>query len=118
MNLLFKALQDETRRHILEMLRERDLTAGEIGSAFSISAPSVSYHLDLLRQAGVVSSRRQGQFVIYSLETTVFDESLSWILGFVKKGKNHAAKRKSDKSKLVRNRPAPRAIPRHCTALG
>ena len=99
MNLLFKALQDETRRRILDMLRLRDLTAGEICQAFSMSAPSISYHLDLLRQAGLVSSRKQGQFVTYSLETTVFDESLGWILNLVKKGKTHANKVKPDKTK-------------------
>jgi ArsR family transcriptional regulator len=64
MNLQFKALQDETRRHILEMLRDRDLTAGEIADSFAMSAPSISYHLDLLRRAGLVSSRKQGQFVL------------------------------------------------------
>ncbi len=87
MNLLFKALQDESRRHILDLLRDRDLTAGEIGKAFSMSAPSISYHLSLLRRAGLVSSRKQGQFVTYSLETTVLDESLGWILGLLNKGK-------------------------------
>ena len=53
MNLLFKALNDNTRREILELLKEKDLTAGEIADQFSISKPSISHHLDLLRQAGV-----------------------------------------------------------------
>ena len=87
MNLLFKALRDPTRRRILEMLKERDLTAGEIGEAFAMSAPSISYHLDLLRHAQLVSSRKNGQFVTYSLETTVLDDSLGWILDLMKKGK-------------------------------
>lgn len=107
MNLLFKALQDETRRRILEMLRERDLNASEIGNAFSMSAPSISYHLDLLKQAQLVSSRKQGQFVIYSLETTVFDESLGWILSLVKKP--HATKPK--KTKLAGNHPSRPSFP-------
>jgi ArsR family transcriptional regulator len=107
-NLLFKALQDETRRRILEMLRERDLSASEISSAFSMSAPSISYHLDLLKHAELVSSRKRGQFVIYSLETTVFDESLGWILNLVKKGRSHA--NKPNKTKLAGNRPAHRAV--------
>ena len=63
LNLLFKALRDPTRRRILEMLKERDLTAGQIAEAFSMTAPSISYHLDLLRHAQLVSSRKQGQFV-------------------------------------------------------
>ena len=87
MNLLFKALRDPTRRRILEMLKERDLTAGQIGEAFSMSAPSISYHLDLLKHAQLVSSRKNGQFVTYSLETTVIDDSLGWLLDLIKKGK-------------------------------
>jgi DNA-binding transcriptional ArsR family regulator len=52
-----------------------------------MSAPSISYHLDLLRQARLVSSRKNGQFVTYSLETTVLDDSLGWLLDLMKKGK-------------------------------
>ena len=87
MNLLFKALRDPTRRRILEMLREHDLTAGQIGEKFSITAPSISYHLDLLKHARLVSAREKGQFVTYSLETTVLEDSLGWILDLMKKGK-------------------------------
>ncbi|MEO8440553.1 MAG: autorepressor SdpR family transcription factor [Spartobacteria bacterium] len=87
MNLLFKALRDPTRRRILEMLKERDLTAGQIGEAFAMTAPSISYHLDLLKQAQLVSARKRGQFVTYTLETTVLDDSLGWILDLIKKGK-------------------------------
>lgn len=87
MNLLFKALRDPTRRRILEMLRERDLTVGEISEAFAISTPSISYHLDLLKHAQLVSARKNGQFVTYSLETTVLDDSLGWLLDLIKKPK-------------------------------
>jgi DNA-binding transcriptional ArsR family regulator len=101
MNLQFKAMQDETRRRILEMLGERDLTASEIAGAFSMSAPSISYHLDLLRQAGLVSSSKKGQFVTYSLETTVLYEALGWILNLTNKQKSHATKAKTLKAKLA-----------------
>jgi ArsR family transcriptional regulator, arsenate/arsenite/antimonite-responsive transcriptional repressor len=94
-NLLFKALRDPTRRCILEKLKKRDLSAGDIAAQFDMTAPSISYHLDLLRQAQLVSSRKRGQFVIYSLETTVLDESLGWILDLIKKGKANAKKSKS-----------------------
>lgn len=87
MNLLFKALRDPTRRRILEMLKERDRTVGEISEAFPISTPSISHHLDLLKQAQLVSARKNGQFVTYSLETTVLDESLGWLLNLIKKKK-------------------------------
>jgi ArsR family transcriptional regulator, arsenate/arsenite/antimonite-responsive transcriptional repressor len=87
LNLLFKALRDPTRRRILEMLKERDLTVGAISEAFPISTPSISHHLDLLKQAHLVSARKNGQFVTYSLETTVLDESLGWLLDLIKKKK-------------------------------
>lgn len=80
LNTLFKALNDTTRREILEMLKEKDLTAGEIADQFNISKPSISHHLDLLRQAGLVVSVKEGQYIYYSLNTTVMDEMLKWII--------------------------------------
>jgi len=80
LNSLFKALNDPTRREILELLKEKDLTAGEIADQFSISKPSISHHLDLLRQAGLVVSVKEGQYMYYSLNTTVMDEMLKWII--------------------------------------
>ena len=82
MNLLFKALNDPTRREILELLGKGNLSAGEIADRFDISKPSISHHLDLLRQAGLVESVKQGQFIYYSLNTTVFDELVKWMLKF------------------------------------
>ncbi len=80
MNTLFKALNDQTRRDILELLQEKDMTAGDIADKFAISKPSISHHLDLLRQAGLVLSVKEGQFIYYSLNTTVMDEMLKWIM--------------------------------------
>ena len=89
LNALFKALNDSTRREILEILKEKDLTAGEIADRFNISKPSISHHLDLLRQAGLVVSVKEGQFMYYSLNTTVMDEMLKWIVNLQsKKNKN------------------------------
>jgi ArsR family transcriptional regulator, arsenate/arsenite/antimonite-responsive transcriptional repressor len=87
LNLLFKALRDPTRRRILEMLKERDLTVTQISEAFAMSTPSISYHLDLLKQAQLVSALKNGQYVTYSLETTVLDDSLGWLLALMKKKK-------------------------------
>ncbi len=84
MNTLFKALNDPTRREILEMLKDGDLTAGEIADKFNISKPSISHHLDLLRQAELVTSVKEGQFIYYSLNTTVMDEMLKWFVQFTK----------------------------------
>ena len=88
MNSLFKALGDPTRRQIVEMLREKDLTAGEIADAFNISKPSISHHLDLLRQAGIVLSIKKGQYIFYSLNTTVFDEMVAWTMHIISSKKN------------------------------
>jgi DNA-binding transcriptional ArsR family regulator len=93
MNTLFKALNDETRREILQMLRDKDLTAGEIAEAFDMTKPSISHHLDLLRQANLVLSIKQGQFVTYSLNETVLDEVLKWTVGLMNK-KNLKRKKK------------------------
>ncbi len=82
MNLLFKALNDPSRRKILEMLRSGDLTAGEIADKFDMTKPTISHHLDLLRQAGLVESVKRGQFVYYSLNMTVLDEMAAWFLTF------------------------------------
>jgi ArsR family transcriptional regulator, arsenate/arsenite/antimonite-responsive transcriptional repressor len=83
MNTFFKALNDPTRRKIIELLKEKDMTAGEIADAFSISKPSISHHLDLLKQAGIVLAIKDGQFINYSLNTTVFDEAIKWILDII-----------------------------------
>lgn len=80
MNKLFKALNDPTRRRILEMLREKDLTAGDIADAFDMTKPSISHHLDLLKQADLVIAIKKGQYIRYSLNTTVLDDLMHWIL--------------------------------------
>lgn len=80
MNDVFKALNDPIRREILTLLREKDRTAGEIADYFSVGKPTISHHLDLLRQANLVDSVKNGQFVVYSLNTTVLDEIMKWFL--------------------------------------
>lgn len=77
---LFKALDDPTRRQILEMLKEKDLTAGEIAEAFDMTKPSISYHLDILKQAELVVSLKKGQYVYYSISTSVLEELISWLM--------------------------------------
>ena len=82
MNTFFKALNDPTRREILELLNKGDLTAGEIADQFSMSKPSISHHLDLLKQAGLVICVREGQFQKYSINTTIFDGIVKWMMQF------------------------------------
>lgn len=82
MNILFRALNDATRREILELLKDGDMTAGDIADHFDMSKPSISHHLDLLRQADLVASVKKGQFVLYSLNLTVMDEIMVWFMQF------------------------------------
>lgn len=87
MSKAFKALSDKTRREILKMLNERDMSAGEIAENFSMSKPSISKHLDILREAELISSEKKGQFVIYSINTSVIQEVLGSFLEIFKKDK-------------------------------
>lgn len=84
MNTIFKALNDATRREILDLLKDKDLSAGEIADFFKISKPSISHHLDILKQADLISSEKKGQFVIYSINTTIMEDVMQWILTFKK----------------------------------
>lgn len=83
MNALFKALNDPTRRKILHMLRNKDLSAGEIADGFNISKPSISHHLDILKRAQLISGEREGQFIQYSINTTVLEEAANWFLEII-----------------------------------
>ncbi len=85
--LVFKALGDPTRRRILEYLREGDLNAGEIAEHFEMTKPSISHHLSLLKQAGLVQDVRRGQNIVYSLDTTVFQEAIRFLLGMTERRK-------------------------------
>ena len=87
MNSVFKALNDPTRREILALLQQRDMTAGEIVEKFNMSGPSISHHLDLLKQAKLVIAEKEGQYIYYSLNTTVVDEIMKWFLQFKTKKK-------------------------------
>ncbi|BAH43860.1 autorepressor SdpR family transcription factor [Brevibacillus formosus] len=82
MNYAFKALSDPTRRKILDLLREKDMTAGEIADHFQMTKPSISHHLSLLKQAQMVYDERKGQNIYYSLNTTVFQDLLKWFIQF------------------------------------
>jgi DNA-binding transcriptional ArsR family regulator len=76
----FKALADPTRRAILALLREGDLPAGEIAAQFPVAWASVSHHLSVLKDAGLVLATRDGQFIRYSLNTTVVQDALQHLL--------------------------------------
>ncbi|QGP91321.1 Transcriptional repressor SdpR [Neomoorella glycerini] len=79
LNTLFKALGDDTRREILRRLARGDMAAGEIAAAFDLSWPTISHHLNVLKEAGLVQDEKKGQYVIYSLNTTVFQDITGWL---------------------------------------
>jgi ArsR family transcriptional regulator len=79
MDPLFKALNDPTRRRVLELLRQRSLNAGEIAARLTISKPTLSHHLDLLMQAELVEQEKQGQFRRYHLNTSVVEDVMLWL---------------------------------------
>lgn len=80
MNEVFKALADPTRRKILDLLKEQDLTAGDIANQFEMSKPSISNHLKILKSAGLVLDDKKGQFITYSLNSTVLQDVIKWLL--------------------------------------
>ena len=86
-NDVFKALSDSTRHKIIDLLKEIDMTAGDIAEYFNITKPSISHHLSILKQADLVSVERQGQFIYYSLNTSVLEDILKWFLSFSNKNK-------------------------------
>ncbi len=84
---VFRALADPTRRQILELLAKHDATAGEIAEHFTVGFPSVSHHLTVLRNAGLVASTREGQFIRYRLNTTVFQQAVQYLTGVLRRSK-------------------------------
>lgn len=77
---VFKAMSDKTRRKIIELLKEGPKTAGEISEHFSSAQPTISRHLNVLKNANLVIDQREGTFIIYKLNTTILQEWLAWLL--------------------------------------
>ena len=84
----FKALSDPTRRAILDLLKTGAQTAGEIGAHFDMTGATVSHHLSVLKDAGLVSDERRGKFICYELSVSVLDEIVGW-LAALKGDDNH-----------------------------
>jgi DNA-binding transcriptional ArsR family regulator len=79
LNEVFKALADPTRRRILQLLQDGEMTAGELAQHFDMAKPSVSHHFNVLKQAELITSRREGQQIYYGLNTTVVQDLLGML---------------------------------------
>ena len=85
----FKALSDPTRRKILQLLKEKDLTPTDLLEKLSVTQPTLSHHLDILKRAGLIHGEREGQFIRYSLNMSVLDMTIDYIMQF-RKGDNQS----------------------------
>lgn len=81
-----RALADPTRREILRVLRDGDMTAGEIAALFPMTGASISHHLGVLKEAGLVQAERDGRHIVYSLDATVFQRALEEVMGYFEIG--------------------------------
>jgi ArsR family transcriptional regulator len=94
MDIVFKALSDPTRREILRLLSRGEKTAGELASKFDMTKPSMSHHFAVLKDAELISSRRDGQQIWYSLNTTVAQDAMAWVMDLVERPSGKRSKRK------------------------
>ena len=91
-NEAFNALADPTRREILALLRQGEMTAGALAERFDMTKPSMSHHFAVLKEAELITSRREGQQIWYGLNTTVVEELMAWTMDLVNGGKRKGAK--------------------------
>lgn len=77
-NNAFKAIADPTRREILRLLRRGEMTAGELAERFDMTKPTMSHHFAVLKDAELISSRREGQTIWYGLNTSVLEDVIAW----------------------------------------
>jgi DNA-binding transcriptional ArsR family regulator len=86
MNAVFKALADPTRRKILELLRQKEMTAGELADHFPLSKPTMSGHFAILREAELIDAEKSGTVITYRLRLSVLEEALLDFAGLLKIG--------------------------------
>lgn len=87
LNDVFKAIADPTRREILRLLRHEEMSAGEVASRFNMTKPTMSHHFAVLKAAGLITSRREGQTIWYALDTTVLEDVLAWSMDMARSAK-------------------------------
>src|SRR5579859_5235010 len=85
-NRAFKALADPTRREILRLLRRGEMTAGDLADRFDMTKPTMSHHFAVLKEADLLTSRRDGQTIWYGLNTTVVQDLMAWTMDLIRGG--------------------------------
>jgi len=98
-NKAFKALSDPTRREILGLLRKGERTAGDLAERFDMTKPSMSHHFSVLKDADLITSRRDGQQIWYSLNTTVLQDLLAWAMDLIRGGDDNDGASEKENSK-------------------
>jgi ArsR family transcriptional regulator, arsenate/arsenite/antimonite-responsive transcriptional repressor len=93
-NKTFRALADPTRREILGLLRHGEITAGELAEEFDMTKPAMSHHFKVLKDADLITSRRQGQQIWYGLNTTVMQDLMAWAMELAADGKKSKEKKR------------------------
>ncbi|HEY7162659.1 MAG TPA: autorepressor SdpR family transcription factor [Acidobacteriota bacterium] len=90
---VFKAISDPNRREILKLLKRRSMSAGELAEAFPITKGSLSHHFNILKAADLVRCERRGQRIVYSLNTTVFEDAAAMLLDLFRTQKNQGGRK-------------------------
>ena len=80
MNAVFQALSDPTRRRILQLLRKRDMTAGEIAEKFPLAKSTLSGHFNILKHAGLIVAEKNGTSIVYSLNLSVVEQTMAAVM--------------------------------------
>ncbi len=87
----FKALSDPSRRRILELLRRGPKNAGELAAQFGTTNATISHHLSVLKDAGLISDEKKGKYIYYELNTSVVEDLMAWVAGLIQPGPNDDA---------------------------
>jgi len=112
-NAVFKALSDPTRREILRLLSKGELSAGELAERFDMSKPSMSHHFSVLKEADLVTHRREGQQIFYAINTTVVQDLLVWMFDFFGSDDPRTSSSRSNSSSTGSQRKPARSRPSH-----
>jgi ArsR family transcriptional regulator, arsenate/arsenite/antimonite-responsive transcriptional repressor len=97
-NQAFKAIADPTRREILRLLRRGEMTAGDLAQRFDMTKPTMSHHFSVLKDADLLTSRRDGQQIWYGLNTTVVQDLMAWAMDLIRGDENGREKNGAEKA--------------------